>query len=104
MWAVLCHSCAQGVCHSSRLICSLMTSSVTSRLDFHHIKVDFNKSEVVQPLVCVCVQVPLPLGSVMEKETLQILLDVEKCNTNTQTLRAQINTQTHRTMNVNERV
>ncbi len=31
-------------------------SSATSRLrlDFHHIKVDFKKSEVVQPLVCVC--------------------------------------------------
>ncbi len=30
-----------------------MTSSVTSRirLDFHHIKLDFKKSEVVQPLV-----------------------------------------------------
>ncbi len=38
---------------SSRLICSLMTSSATGRLrlDFHHIKVDFKKSEVVQPLV-----------------------------------------------------
>ncbi len=37
----------------SRLICSLMTSSATSRrrLDFHHIKVDFKKSEVVQPLL-----------------------------------------------------
>ncbi len=32
-------------------------SSATSRLrlDFHHIKVDFKKSEVVQPLVCVYV-------------------------------------------------
>ncbi len=47
--AVIFHSCAQGVCHSSRLICSLMTSSATSRLrlNFHHIKVDFKKSEVV---------------------------------------------------------
>ncbi len=51
---VIFHSCAQGVCHSSRLICSLMSSSsVTSRLqlDFHHIKIDFKKSEVVQPLL-----------------------------------------------------
>ncbi len=33
----------QGVCHSSRLNCSLMTSSATSRLrlDFHHIKFYF---------------------------------------------------------------
>ncbi len=33
-------NCTQGVCHSSRLNCSLMTSSATSRhrLDFHHIK------------------------------------------------------------------
>ncbi len=44
--AVIFHSCAQGVYHSSRLICLLMTSSATSRLrlDFHHIN-------VVQPLV-----------------------------------------------------
>ncbi len=44
---------SQGVCHSSRLICSLMTLSATSqlRLDFHHIKVDFKKSEVIQPLI-----------------------------------------------------
>ncbi len=28
-----------------------MTSSATSRLYFHHIKVDFKKSEVVQPLM-----------------------------------------------------
>ncbi len=45
--------CAQNVCHSSRPVCSLMTSSATSRrrLDFHHKIVDFKKSEVVQPLV-----------------------------------------------------
>ncbi len=51
--AVIFHNCAQGVCHSSRLIYSLMTSSATSglRLDFHDIKVDFKKSEVIQPLV-----------------------------------------------------
>ncbi len=30
--AVIFHICAQGVCHSSRLICSLMTSSATGRL------------------------------------------------------------------------
>ncbi len=49
---VIFHNCAQGVRHSSRLICSLMTSLATSRLrlDFHHIKVDLKKSEVVQPL------------------------------------------------------
>ncbi len=39
--------------YRSRLICSLMMSSVTSRrrLNFHHKKVDFKKSEVVQPLI-----------------------------------------------------
>ncbi len=52
MWAALYHI-SQGVCHSSRLICSSMTSSATSRLrlDFHQIKFDFKKSEVVQPLL-----------------------------------------------------
>ncbi len=56
MWAGLSYFIAvraQGVCHSSRLICALMTSSATSRLRLdHHIKADFKKSEVVQPLQC----------------------------------------------------
>ncbi len=56
MWAALCHISKLytrlQLCHSSRLVCSLMTSSATSRLrlDFHYIKVDFKKSEVVQLL------------------------------------------------------
>ncbi len=51
--AVIFHNCAQGICHSSRFICSVMTSSATSRLrlDFHHIKVNFKKSEIVQALI-----------------------------------------------------
>ncbi len=52
MWAVLSYGIAdaQGVSHSFRFICSLMMSSATSqlRLDFHYIKVNFKKSEVIQ--------------------------------------------------------
>ncbi len=51
--AVICQLCTQCLSHSSRLICLLMTSSATSRLrlDFHHIKVDLKKTEVIQPLI-----------------------------------------------------
>ncbi len=53
-YAIAVHKVYSSLSSRFRLICSLMSSLATSQLDFHHIKVNFIKSEVVQPLVTTC--------------------------------------------------